>query len=110
MIVRVLYKVDSIEKHERHIGYETNEDGSPNRAKPVSAKLATVRMSVVVPDVHPQGQHLEHPNYQVWKSGIAGTQILNNIDEAVADTFRIGQEYFCEMSLAPVPEPSAPPA
>lgn len=100
MTIRVLFKIDRIERHSCHTGYERNDDGSPNRAKPTVSKYATVRLSAVVPDVHPEGDHMKHPNYQVWKQGIAGTLILNNVDEAIADGLQEGREYSIEINSA----------
>lgn len=101
MTIRALFKIDSIEKHERHTGYERNEDGTVDRSKPTISKHATVRLSAVVPDHHPEGKHLEHPNYQVWRSGIAGTLILNNVDEEIAAGLENGKEYAIDISRAP---------
>jgi hypothetical protein len=100
MSLRVLFKIDAIEKHERHTGYERKEDGSLDRSKPTVAKYATVRLSAVVPDVDAKGAHLAHPNYQVWRSGIAGTLILNNVDESIAAALKNGAEYAIDLSPA----------
>lgn len=98
MGLRVIFKIDAIESHARHTGYERNEDGSLNRSKPTESKFATVRLSAVVPDVQPKGEHMAHPNYQVWKQGIAGTLILSNVDESIAASLQNGQEYAIEIT------------
>lgn len=98
MGIRVLFKIDAIESHARHTGYERNEKGEVDRSKPTVSKFATVRLSAVVPDVQPKGEHMEHPNYQVWKQGIAGTLILSNVDESVAASLQNGQEYAIEIT------------
>lgn len=94
----VVFKVDRIETHKSHTGYERNEDGSVDRSRPTIATYSTVRMSAVVPDVHPEGEHLNHQNYQVWKQGIAASLVMNNVDEAVASGFQEGREYSIDIS------------
>lgn len=101
---RVLFKIDAINKDERHVGYQKTADGQIDRSKPVVETSATLRLSAVEPHKDPDRQHL---NNQVWAGRISGNLVLTNVSMDIANTLENGHEYFLEVSQAPVPEPPA---
>lgn len=110
MGIRILFKIDAINKDERHVGYQKTDDGQIDRSKPIVETSATLRLSAVEPAQDPKREHL---NSQVFAGRISGNLTLTNVSMDVANQLENGHEYYIDMSQAPVPatpEPLPKPA
>jgi hypothetical protein len=102
---RVIFKIDQIDKNERHTGYERDEKGVMDRSKPIVEAFATVRLSAVEPHEDKDRQHL---NNQVWAGRISGNLVLTNVSMEIAEKLRNGHEYIVDVSPAEAPSFDAP--
>ncbi len=95
MTIRMLFRVDSIDSNERHVGYGNDEEGKVDRSKILRAQTATVSLTPVDP-----GSDKDHPNFAHWGPNAQGRVLLNHVLPEVAEQLATGHEYFVD--IAPV--------